>query len=169
MRELKITFKSQLVVWRDLLPITIFSIISIILLIYYDWLSDVENLKLFAIISTFLFIMFFLPTIIIHFNYLKYGEKSVSIGNKQIIIKNKVILETDIYSIDIFAASEHFYSLQLVALYQPISPDYFYLYIRLKDGHVYFLNSLLSVNLDKYIIESFPNIEVKKNKSIPFI
>lgn len=164
MKEFKITFKNQLFTLQDLIAVTLCALLIILVLIYYNYLSDADFLTALTYTSIILFLIFYLPVIILHINYLRNGEKYVIIQNQEIRIKEQVIEESGILSIDIYATNHHFRDLSIVPIaFLPYTMYYYYVYIRLKDGRVFFLNSLLGYKLDKNLIDSFPNISINKN------
>lgn len=79
MKDSKITLKTQIYALQDLIVITLFAIIIILLLRYYNYFSYSGFSR--PIIFTFLllFIIFYLPVLILHINYLIKRKKKVTI------------------------------------------------------------------------------------------
>lgn len=171
MNKLKVNFKSQISALRDLVAITLVAITIIIVMIYYSFFPDYSFFIGIVYTSVILFLIFYLPVIILHINYLSNGEKSVDISSGEIVIKKKSIQESDIQSVDIYATNHYFRALTLISVaFLPYTLNYYYVCIKLKDGNVFFLNSLLGYKLGKILIENFPNVKINKNISIyPYI
>lgn len=163
---MQFTFNNQLYALQDLL---IISIIYIVVVVVFYLHFDVRSFKVLSILlSGLYFLIFCLPVLILHFNYLNEGVKAVSIGDSKILLKKEIIVSDQIESISIYATYQHFYGSWGISL--PYNDYYYYVYIKLKDGNVFFLNSLLGYKLDRYLIENFPNVKINKNISIyPYI
>lgn len=160
--DLKISIRTQLYVLRELIVISIiyFGIMSFLYL-YNDF-------GLFKIIflSTFVFylIVFLLPVVILHINYLKNQYKTVKIDEKKLIINDTIYQENDIYKIIIYATAQHFNnSIGVTAL--PYNDYYYYVEVYLKSGESINLSSLIEYKIDKLIKENFKAIEIVEKPS----
>ncbi|MEN2436854.1 hypothetical protein AAH994_15680 [Weeksellaceae bacterium A-14] len=163
--DLKISLKSQLYALRELI------IISIIYfgLIYFLYLKAEFDLFKILFLSTlvFYFIVFLLPVIILHMNYLNNTYRHIKIEQNQLTINNITYARSEIDKIKIYATSQHFSdSVGVSAL--PYNDYYYYVEIRLKSGKKINLSSLIDYKIDKIIRDNFKTIELI-NQPSPFI
>lgn len=162
--DLKISLKSQLYALRELI------IISIVYfgLMYFLYLNAEFDLFKILFLSTlvFYFIIFLLPIIILHINYLNNTYNHIKIEQNRLKINNIIYVGNDIDKIKVYATSQHF-SDSVGASTLPYNDYYYYVEICLKDGKKINLSSLIDYKIDKIIRENFKTIEIIEHPS-PF-
>ena len=123
--------------------------------------------ELFRILflSTFLLylLIFLLPVIILHINYLNNNKyQNVIVEKNKLILNN--ILYNEIEQINIFATHQHFNdSVGVSAL--PYNDYYYYLEICLKGGEKIILSSLFDYKIDEIFKKNFESVKIIENPS----
>ncbi|MHA3044645.1 hypothetical protein JSO61_004800 [Riemerella anatipestifer] len=160
--DLKITLKSQLYALRELIIISIVYF-GLLYLLYSNTELDLFKV-LFLSTFVFYFIVFLLPVMVLHINYLNNSYKQLSIEQNKLTINNTIYTENEIDKIKIYATSQHFNdSVGVSAL--PYNDYYYYIRVDLKNGEKINLSSLIDHKIDKIITENFKNIKIDKNAS----
>lgn len=161
--DLRISLKSQFFALKELIVISLFYF-GFICFLYIKVEFDLFKI---VFLSTFLIylLLFFLPVILLHTNYLNKNKY------QQVIInKNKLILDDVLYNIDeinqinVFATYQHFNSSVGVSAL-PYNDYYYYLEICLKDGGKIILSSLINYKIDKIFKDNFDSIKIIEKPS----
>lgn len=161
--KLKVSYKSQLYALKDLIFISV---------IYFGgifFLQGILEMQLFKIIfiSTFFLylVAFFLPVVLLHFNYLIKGEcKEVIIKKNKFILGNSLYSFNEIEFINIYATYQHFNESVGVSTL-PYNDYYFYIKIHLNGNRTIILSSLIDYKIDQIFIENFPSVKIIKKPS----
>ncbi|MBL0736403.1 hypothetical protein JI750_05870 [Flavobacterium sp. GN10] len=155
--EIKINFLSQLKALTDLIVMSI--IYSFVILC-----TSIDDLKLMFFLLIPYFLMFFLPTVFLHCNYLMENNGIVfEITKKAIIkkVKNNILECTidDICEIIIYTGGTR----------GTVAPglahsNYYYVKINFLDGSSFVITSLCSSKIDKILKDNFPNVKTTTEK-----
>ncbi|KGE13067.1 hypothetical protein [Sphingobacterium deserti] len=160
--DLKISLKSQLYALRELL------IISNVYFGLIGFLSFNAEFNLFKILFfstfSFYFLVYLLPVIVLHVNYLNNTYKHVRVERNKLTVNNATYTEKEIDKIRIYATSQHFSdSVGVSAL--PYNDYYYHIEVVLKNGKKINLSSLIDYKLDTIITENFRTIEIIEQPS----
>lgn len=158
--ELFISLKSQLLAAKSIILVSVVYFIFIYVLYLY------VEYQLFVILfqATLLFyaLVFFLPVLILHINYLKKTTKGrIELKNRIITINDKIYTAQDVQCIEIYATYQHFNN-TVGATSLPYNDAYYYLIIYLNDGEQIVLSSLIDYNIDKICRANFAENEIKE-------
>lgn len=161
MMRFKVTLKNQLIAMQELIIMNIlyFGLI-VILYLSIDW--EFFKILFYTLISTFI-IIYLLPVLILHINYLKYSVKNVYIDEDEMIVENEVIKRKDVQKIIVYATMQYYTGSGGTSL--AYNEHYFRLEVILKSGKILHITSLLDKNIDKIIESHFPTIKIEKKKA----
>lgn len=127
---------------------------------------EFDLFKTLFLSTFFLYILaFFLPVVILHFNYLSHSKyENIAIEENKLRINKDLFINSDIDQINIFATNQHFNdSVGVSAL--PYNDYYYYIEICLKTGDRIILTSLLDYKMDLIIKENFKSINIVEKNS----
>lgn len=162
---LKISLRNQFYALKELVIIS-FVYFGLMGFLYIK--AEFDLFKILFISTFFLYlIIFLLPVIILHINYLNNSKyKSVAINENKLTIDENVFIDSDIDRIIIFATNQHFNnSVGVSAL--PYNDHYYYIEICLKTGDKINLTSLLDYKIDMIVKENFKSVNiVEKNSTL---
>lgn len=156
--KLKVSFWNQIKLLRDLIFISL-----VYFFIVFFFFNSLElKLKIYLLIPYFL--LFFLPVIILHLNYLKENNGIVFEIKENVILfkENNVSLKYQIDDFDeiiIFTGGTR----------NTVSPslahsNYYYIKIKLRDGSFFVITSLCSSKIDKILKENFKDVKTMVEK-----
>lgn len=152
--NLKMNFWNQL---KMLIGLIIMSLLCF-LLIYF--VQNSFDLKLTVYLLIPYFLMFFIPVVVIHFNYLNENRGTIfEINQNEIFKKNKTNISKyctqDIKEIVIYMSGTRNRGNGGLA-----HSDYFYAKIKLLDGSFFIITSLYSSKIDKILKENFKDVKI---------
>lgn len=163
--ELTINNKAEFYVLQDLLIATL---IFIALSLFMLFSLDTEFFL--YILFGFYFVMYFLPTMILYYNYQKFNRNKVFIFEEEkIIFDNNELRSENINKVTIWGTNQSINGIS--TSYGGFTHQaFFYIVIENKQRHKIYLTNLLLKNLIEIFEEYFPNTPVEKEiASYPFI
>lgn len=159
----KITLKNQLIAMQELIIMSgLYFGLFVILYMSTDW--GFFKILFYPLTFTFV-IIYLLPVLILHINYLKYFIKDVYIDEDEIIVENKVIKKKDVQKIIVYATMQYYTGYGGTSL--AYNEHYFWIEMILNNGRKIYFTSLLDKKKDKVIESCFIAFEIQK-KTVGF-
>lgn len=159
----KITLKNQLIAIQELIIMSgLYFGLFVILYVSIDW--DFFKILFYPLTLTFV-IIYLLPILILHINYLNYSVKDVYIGEDEIIVEDEVIKRKDVQKIIVYATMQYYTGYGGTSL--AYNEHYFWIEMILNNGRKIYFTSLLDKKMDKIIELCFPTFGIQK-KTVSF-
>lgn len=155
--KLKISLKTELFALRELITVTmIYFALASYLFITFD--IELFNIIFLSTLSLYL-LAFFLPTVILHVNYLNKSIRQAYLEEGKLFINNTIYTADDIESFTVFATAQYF-SGTTGAYSLPYSDSYYRIELKVMGGMVLNLTSLLNHKIDELVKKNFKNSTV---------
>jgi hypothetical protein len=154
---LRISFLNQLKMLSDLIFITF----AYFFMIYYFSSCDI---KLIVYLLIPYFLMFFLPVLWLHFNYLNQTKDVVYKISKNVILKKRGIEILKYNNSDIHEIAFRLNGSKDTSNGTLAYSKYYYAKIKLLDGSFFIITSLYSSKIDTILEENFKDVKITKEK-----